>query len=226
MTSGTSGGTTVAPVQRAQRRAVEAGVTVLPVRATGAAGAPFTTRLSEYAAGEFIRWREGEPDALRRLVRRVTPVLWHVARAYRLDRATAEDVVQTTWLALARGADSVRNPAAILGWLTTTTRREAWRVAKEFGREDNAEPELLDAIVPPAPGVDGAVIADAAAQDLRRQVARLSPRCQRLLRVIAFDDRPGYSTLSAELGMPHGSIGPTRRRCLDQLRELLGQTLD
>ena len=49
-------------------------------------------------------------------------------------------------------------------------------------------------------------------------VAKLNERCQRLLRIIAFHDRPDYTALSAELGMPVGSIGPTRGRCLEKMR--------
>ena len=58
----------------------------------------------ERATTLFLRWRDGEPRAMDELVRLMTPVLWHVARAYGLDRALAEDVVQSTWMALMRRA--------------------------------------------------------------------------------------------------------------------------
>jgi RNA polymerase sigma factor (sigma-70 family) len=183
---------------------------------------PPAGQLWDAAALEFTRWRAGEPAALERLVRLVTPTLWHVARAYQLDQAAAEDVVQTTWLALARRADSVRDPLALLGWLSVTTRREAWRVAKESSRVCSTESGSL-VNVSPMPAADAEVLADADARRLWRQVARLPERCRRLLRIIAFDDRPHYSTVSAELGMPLGSIGPTRRRCLDRLRQFLAE---
>jgi RNA polymerase sigma factor (sigma-70 family) len=182
--------------------------------------------LWEVAGREFIAWRSGEPAALERLVRRVTPTLWHLARAHRLNDAAAEDVVQATWLLLVRRADSVRDGHAVLAWLTMTARREAWRASKSEQQEDSMEPGVLEAAVPPQDGVDGQVVADDEARTLWRQVARLSERCRRLLRTIAFDDRPDYRKLSAELGMPHGSIGPTRQRCLSKLRELLANDVE
>lgn len=180
----------------------------------------------ELAAREFAAWRAGDPAALDRLVRLLTPVLWHVVRAYGLDRDSAEDVVQTTWLALVRNVDSVRDPQAVLRWATTTARREAWRTARARRRVDTAEPELLDAALPPTAGPDAVVFAASTARTLWRHVAELPERCRRLLRVIAFEDRPDYASLSTELGIAVGSIGPTRGRCLDKLRGLLAADPD
>jgi RNA polymerase sigma factor (sigma-70 family) len=176
---------------------------------------------AELAARDFMRWRAGDPTALERLVRRVTPTLWHIARAYGLSRDSAEDVVQASWLALARAADSVRDPQAVLSWLYVTTRREALRVSRGSRREHSVEPGELGEALHPEPGLEDDVVADEEARTLWRLVARLSPRCQRLLRVVAFEDRPDYRSLSTELAMPVGGIGPTRRRCLDKLRTLL-----
>jgi RNA polymerase sigma factor (sigma-70 family) len=185
------------------------------------AGLDTRTPVWEAAAAEFAGWRAGDPGALDRLVRLGTPVLWHVVRAYGLNRESAEDVVQTTWLALVRGGGSVREPQAVLGWLTMTARREAWRVAQVAGREDIAPAETLDRAAPPATGPEAHILADAVTRLLWHHVAELSDRCRRLLRVIAFEERPDYATLSVELGMAIGSIGPTRGRCLDKLRSLL-----
>lgn len=173
------------------------------------------------AAQAFAAWREGQPGALNRLVEMLTPVLWHMVRAYGLDRQAAEDVVQTTWLALVRNADSVRDPQAVWRWITVTARREAWRLTALQRREDAVEPVVLDSVGPSAPGPEAAVVNHDTAFSLWRQVALLPERCRRLLRVIAFDDRPDYEALSAQLAMPVGSIGPTRGRCLTKLRRML-----
>ena len=182
---------------------------------------PATAPPWEVAAADFAAWRDGEPAGLDRLVRNLTPVLWHLARSYGLDRDSAEDVVQTTWLALVRGADNVRDPQAVWRWTTVTARREAWRLARSRQRESSAPEETLDSAGPATPGPENAVVAGTGNAVLWRQIARLTERCRHLLRVIAFDDRPDYTSLSAELGMPVGSIGPTRGRCLDKLRGLL-----
>jgi RNA polymerase sigma factor (sigma-70 family) len=192
----------------------------------GSDDAPAGESPHELAGHDFMAWRLGEQAALERLVRRATPMLWHLARAYRLDGAAAEDVVQATWLALIRQADSIRDGAAVLTWLSVTARREAWRVSNATRREDSFEPDVLYASVPPTAGVDGTVIADAEARHLWRLVARLPERCRRLLRTVAFDDHPDYRTIAADMDMPHGSIGPTRRRCLDKLRKLLADDIE
>jgi RNA polymerase sigma factor (sigma-70 family) len=181
------------------------------------------TPLWDAAARHFAAWRAGDPDGLDRLVRILTPVLWQLARSYGLDRETAEDVVQTTWLALVRRAESLRDPQAVWRWATVTTRREAWRHSRAGQRETTVEAEVLDHAAPAVAGPEGVVLADRRARALWRQVARLTERCRRLLRVIAFDERPDYAALSAELGMPVGSIGPTRGRCLEKLRGLLAE---
>lgn len=175
------------------------------------------------AARLFRAWRSGRPEAAGDLVRLLTPTLWHVARAYRLDAASAEDCVQTTWLALARHRDAVRDPQAVLGWLLTTVRREAARTARAARRED-ADPEpVLDLTADPAPGPATQVVTADGDRRLWRAVSALPERCQRLLRVIAFSERPDYAALSEDLGMPVGSIGPTRGRCLEKLRKALGE---
>ncbi|MFY1669565.1 RNA polymerase sigma factor [Plantactinospora sp. WMMB334] len=175
------------------------------------------------AARHFAAWRGGDRTGLDRLVRLMTPTLWHLARAHSLDRRAAEDAVQATWLALVRNAESVRDPQAIWRWTTTTVRREAWRLARTHRQEDMAEPSTLDELVASVPGPEAQVLADDAVRSLWQQVARLPERCRRLLRAIAFDNRPDYATLSTELAIPVGSIGPTRSRCLEKLRRALGE---
>jgi hypothetical protein len=109
----------------------------------------------------------------------------------------------------------------VLRWTTITTRREAWRVARADRHEDVVEPETLDLPGPPAATPEATVLADRDSRSLWHHVHQLNERCQRLLRVIAFEDRPDYASLSVQLGMPLGGLGPTRRRCLDKLRDRL-----
>ncbi len=173
------------------------------------------------SARHFRRWRAGEHEAMDDLVKTLTPVLWQVVRSYRLDRDQAEDVIQTTWLTLVRRHESILDPQAVGSWLMTTARREAWRVSKLSDRLIPLEDEVLTAKMPSQPGVDTEVVAADEDDHLWDSVHELSPRCQRLLRIIAFDDRPDYKSLAESLGMPVGSIGPTRGRCLAKLKELL-----
>ncbi|HJB63165.1 RNA polymerase sigma factor [Microbacterium faecale] len=174
------------------------------------------------AAHWFARWRDGDARAMDELVREMTPVLWHIARSYSVSASVAEDVVQSTWLALVRKHDMIEDPAAVAGWLITTVRREAWRAAGRARRsvsEDDLERRL-----PPAASVEEEIVVREEEQHLWRAVHTLDDRCRRLLRVVAFSVRPDYENLAVELDMPVGSIGPTRRRCLTKLKKLLQES--
>jgi RNA polymerase sigma factor (sigma-70 family) len=154
--------------------------------------------------GELLeRARAGDRDGLRDLVRDLNPLLWHVARSQGLNTEDAADVVQTAWLELLRQLDGIRSPEAVKSWLVTTTRREAWH------RRNRVRQDLPDG--------ETAL----AAQVLWRHFERLSDRCRALLRVVSQVDRPDYDRIAEALGMPHGSIGPTRGRCLAKLRDML-----
>ena len=172
----------------------------------------------ETSASHFERWRGGEPRALDDLVRLLSPMLWHVVRASGLDPATAEDVVQTTWLTLVRSGDSIAESRAVGGWLCTTARREAWRVARQSTRQQPVEDEAIARRLPDSPAAEGQVVLDDENARLWDCLGRLPERCQKLLRIVAAESRPDYTVISQQLGMPVGSIGPTRGRCLDKLR--------
>jgi RNA polymerase sigma factor (sigma-70 family) len=178
--------------------------------------------LYDAATDAFRRWQDGAEPALDELVRIMSPVLWHVVRATGLDRGASEDVVQNTWLTLVRSAESVRDAQAITRWLCTAARREAWRVSKSTARTRPVEDEVIDARMPAQTSPEAEVIGDDERARLWQALARLPERCQRLLRIVAWEPRPDYSSVADSLGMPIGSIGPTRRRCLDKLRLELG----
>jgi RNA polymerase sigma factor (sigma-70 family) len=182
---------------------------------------PSSETLASRAATLFRAYRAGSAADMGELVALVTPVLWHTARAQRLDRQLAEDVVQTTWLALVRTAESITDPQAVLQWLIVSTRREAWRVVKRADRDQPREFETDDIVARAADMPEELVLRSDTDARLWQHVAQLSERCQALLRVIAFADRPDYAGVAEALGMPVGSIGPTRGRCLAKLREQL-----
>lgn len=175
----------------------------------------------EHVSALFVRWREGDTRAMDELVRVMTPILWHVVRGYRLDSALAQDVVQTTWLTLVRRHETIADPRAVSGWLTTCARREAWRVGKLQRRADPTEEENLEFHLPPVGSAEEVAVVADESHRLWGAVRALDERCQRLLRVVAFEERPDYARLAEDLAMPIGSIGPTRQRCLGKVRALL-----
>jgi RNA polymerase sigma factor (sigma-70 family) len=172
-------------------------------------------------AGLLSGARGGDREALNAMVTELTPLLWHVARGQGLAPAAAEDVVQTTWLSLVRELDHIRAPESLVSWLVTVTRREAARVRDRGRREQAVADFAADDHATTAAGPDEVVIEDERSRLLWGAVNELSDRCRALLRLIAFTDRPDYDAVSTALGMPRGSIGPTRGRCLAKLRAAL-----
>jgi RNA polymerase sigma factor (sigma-70 family) len=177
--------------------------------------------LSTQVAALLLDYRDGDAAAMSALVRKVTPLLWHVARGFRLDAASAEDVAQNTLLAFVRHSHEIAEPHAALRWLVVTARREAMRAAAQRDRTELVDDAARTVPAPESEQPERVALATATQRVLWRNVFLLSERCRRLLRVIAFADRPDYAALSAALGMPMGSIGPTRGRCLAKLRVLL-----
>jgi len=182
----------------------------------GAESVPET--LASRAATLFVRFRDGNEPAMGELVGLLTPILWHTVRAQRLEREAAEDVVQSTWLALVRNSAAIADPQAVLAWLIVTAKRESWRVAKRDERVEPKDFEDDEVVTAPRDLPEERVLRSDTDNRLWQHVAQLPDRCQALLRVIAFADRPDYAAVAKALGMPVGSIGPTRGRCLAKLR--------
>jgi RNA polymerase sigma factor (sigma-70 family) len=186
----------------------------------GAAGHAGTDRAARVAAC-LERARNGETAALSEIVRELNPLLWHVARAQGLAAEESADVVQTTWLELLRRLHEIRSPQALTSWLVTATRRESWRVRELSRRPVPDGAAQLESVPDPGPGPGERLLADERDQALWRHFQQLPERCRQLLRIVAQVARPDYSAVAEALGMPIGSIGPTRGRCLAKLREML-----
>ncbi|MEU4155329.1 sigma-70 family RNA polymerase sigma factor [Actinoplanes sp. NPDC026670] len=171
------------------------------------------------AAGDASAWEE--------LVQAYAGLVWSVARAYRLGRADAEDVSQTTWERFARSLDKLTDPGHAGAWLSTTARRESLRVLAARNRmvptgdlawigparEDQSPEEM-------AVAADEEVRRDALAGRLWQALNQLGDNCQRLLRILMGQPPPSYADAAAALGVPIGYLGPTRRRCLEKLRKI------
>lgn len=177
-------------------------------------------------AGLLARARGGDQAAWNALVEQHTGLLWSVARAYRLDTASAGDAIQTTWLRLVEHLDRIQDPERLGGWLATTVRRECLQVLRRNTRERLAPSTdmTLDAIDEEAEPLDAGLLADERDAALWVAFRGIPDRCQRLLRVLMATPPPSYEQAAAALDMPIGSIGPTRARCLARLRALLEPT--
>jgi RNA polymerase sigma factor (sigma-70 family) len=98
-------------------------------------------------------------------------------------------------------------------------------VSKSATRTRPVEDEVLDARLPAQTSPESEAVSNDEKALLWEALSRLPERCQRLLRIVAWEPRPDYSSVADTLEMPIGSIGPTRRRCLDKLRTELGGSL-
>lgn len=163
------------------------------------------------------RARDDDQEAWDQIVERYAPLVWATCQRYRLARSDADDVGASVWLRLVERLDTIREPAALAGWLATTTRRECLRMLRNKGRELPVEEQHLQA-VGTSPAADDWVLAQERLIALRAAFADLPERCRRLLEVLFADPAPPYGEVSAMLDMPVGTIGPTRQRCLSRLR--------
>ena len=164
--------------------------------------------------------RRGSGPAWNALIDLYSPLISSICRRHRLGWADAEDVSQSVWLCLVAQLDKIRQPAALPGWLATTTRRECVRMVRvEHG--PHAVSYALDAENTPDPQAEVAeqeLLAAERQAALREAINHLPPACQQLVAELTMDPPPPYAEVSARLGIPVGSIGPTRSRCLDRMR--------
>ena len=171
--------------------------------------------------GLVTRARNGDRQAWDQLADRYAPLVWSICRRHRLEAADAHDAAQTVWLNLVDHLDSLRDPAALPGWVATTAERECGRILRAARRPGTAASAPAAETIPAGharPAGHDPLAAERHAA-LREASGQLPPGCQQLLTLLTADPPVSYAEISAKLGIPAGSIGPTRRRrCLDKLR--------
>jgi RNA polymerase sigma factor (sigma-70 family) len=171
--------------------------------------------------------REGDEHAWDALVARYERLVYTVPIRYGLSQAEADDVFQAVWTTLLRHLSSLKNPERVAAWLVTTAKRETWdrRRGAEHKRTIAVDPETMpepdpfwvEALTP-----EEIVMRYEQHQGLRQALQQLQERCRRLLNYLYNDaSQPTYAEIAVRLKMSVGSIGPTRARCLEKLRELL-----
>lgn len=164
--------------------------------------------------------RQGDQVAWRRLVELHTGLVMAVARRRGLRTQECEDVAQHTFIALFKSLNKVEDPKSIPSWLITTASREAVRVAMLRRREGTEAPEQAA-----AESLDVRVLDEH--HRVRTAVEQLGPKCRELIRCLFLESPPpDYEAIGQRLGMPIGSIGPNRARCLANLAKLLVEETD
>jgi len=164
------------------------------------------------ATGDTLAW-SGLVDAY-------DGMLHSAVRRFRLGDSDANDVVQTAWLRLVQHIGAIEDASRVGAWLVTTARREAMRVVKHSSRVLPTEEMLLDRVDATTPDFGADLARGERVAVIRDLLDELNPRQRRLLDLLMEDPVPSYLEISARLGIPIGSIGPTRGRCLRRLTEV------
>ena len=164
--------------------------------------------------------RNGDKQAWDALVDRYAPLIWSICRRHGLGGSDAEDVGQNVWLKLVSQLGAIRVPAALPGWLATTTRREYGRILRvPPGARDTGQASAAETIPDDdARTAEDELLAAERHAALREALTHLPPCCQQLITLLARNPPASYAQISTMLGIPEGSIGPNRARCLDKLR--------
>ena len=167
--------------------------------------------VAEARCGSSVAWEV--------LVDRFSGLVASMARRCRLSDADVAEVCQTTWLRLVENLDRIEQPERIGAWLATTSRRESLRIATR--KTVVSSTEEMDPVDEQSDPPDAALLRQEQVQMIRLAAERLSPKSRQLLGLLMGDDDLPYKEIAEQLNMPVGSIGPTRGRCLEQLRQIL-----
>ncbi|MEO6653326.1 MAG: sigma-70 family RNA polymerase sigma factor [Ilumatobacteraceae bacterium] len=176
---------------------------------------------------------EGHRAAWEALVGRLERVVWKTVNMLTSDREIRDDAFAATWLRLAERLDSIREPEKLPGWMTTTARNEVRQIVRRrnrqhlslngsFGSGDAADGDLVDTLTADDGEHADGLISNEQHGVVRTTFAQLDEQCREIISVLVLADPPlTYDEASALLGRPVGSLGPSRRRCLDKMRTLL-----
>jgi RNA polymerase sigma factor (sigma-70 family) len=168
----------------------------------------------------------GDAQAWEQLVDRFASLVWSICRAHRLTDEDAADAAQLTWLHLLEHLDRIRDPQRLAGWLATTCRRECQALLRKSRSSVSTEQEHLDRLLGGGSPADEPFLTGEEHAALWQAFQLLGKWCQEVLRELVLDPDdgpPSYRLAAARLQVPVGSLGPTRARCLKQLRNLLAR---
>ena len=165
--------------------------------------------------------RSGDAGAWERLLDKYERLVFSISLNYGLTTDDAADVTQITFTILLQNLDTLPDETRLSPWLATVARRHTWRLLAQNRREavnpdeDLAGNEALGGIVDNHERRE-------LAEWLYQGLSLLDERCRHLLLALYFDaEQPSYAEVADHMKMPIGSIGPTRARCLEQMKQSL-----
>lgn len=172
----------------------------------------------------LLACRRGDERAWEALVERYQRLIYAVPRRAGLDEDAAAEVFQEVFTTLLQSLDSIEQPDRLQAWLVTTAKRKTWRTisrskrTRPFAADDETGEDRMRDLRDESVLPDEAIVKLEEQHLVRAALDDLDERCRRLLAMLFYrQDSPAYSEIAAALGMPEGSIGPTRARCLKKL---------
>lgn len=200
--------------RQAGAAAADPGHTLAAVREQDAGVADVAQLVRRAASGDHWAWE--------RLVDQYARLIWAITRGFKLVESDAADVFQATWLRLLENIDRLEQPARVQSWLAATAKHECLRSLAARKKVMLVHDDVtLKSSVAHEPEIDEGLLREERAQDVRDALSRLPWRWRRLVEMLMADPPVPYTEISDQLGLPVGSIGPTRGRCLERLRVLL-----
>lgn len=170
----------------------------------------------------LVACRAGDARAWQQLLDKYERLVYSIPLNYGLDREDASDIAQITFTALIQSLATLRDDSNLGGWLALVARRHTWRLIQR--RQQNPPAPLDEETVALLPGHTQPLERWELVEWLERGLALVGERCRQLLVALYFEpEEPSYAEIARRLGIAEGSIGPTRARCLQRLRELMSQ---
>lgn len=169
--------------------------------------------------------KRGDETAWEGLIKRYQRLIYSIPRRAGLDEFTSAEVFQNVFASLIEKLDQIEHPDRVKAWLVTAARRETWRlirIQRESFRPPENERDEITELPDDAPLADEVLLRLEQQHQIRDAVNGLDERCRKLLELLFYrSEPPPYSDVAAALGVPEGSIGPTRARCLKKLLRAL-----
>lgn len=168
--------------------------------------------------------RRGDELAWEKLIRRYQRLIYAIPLRAGLDEDQAAEIFQDVFTTFFQKLNDIEEPEKLQAWLVTTARRKTWRtIAKsQFRTREDAETDSAATVRDETPLPDEQLLILEEQHRIRTAVSMLDERCQKLVQMLFYQAQPpSYAEIAASLGIPEGSIGPTRARCLGKLLRIL-----
>jgi RNA polymerase sigma factor (sigma-70 family) len=179
----------------------------------------------------FLECKNGSKKAWEALIRRFQRLIYTVPRRAGLSDDQAADVFQIVFTRAFENLNSISQPERIQAWLVTTAKRETLSILRQSRRtiaisdgDDDDDESSVSNIADEGALPDEIVEQLQLQHELRAAVEKLDAKSQEFVKLVFLQDEPlPYGEVAARLGISEGSIGPTRARCIEKLRAIMGQ---